>query len=67
MKVDLTNNFGEYNIILKNVKKENQFIIYLKHMCRTLKLKLEPKKISKRNGKIILYSYVYSIVVCVEK
>ncbi len=62
MKIDLTNNFGSFNVVLKNIKKESYVIVYLKHMCRTLNSKLKPKKMSKREGKIITNNYLYSIV-----
>ncbi len=61
MKVDLTNYFGSFSIILKKIKKENYILVYLKHMCKVLNFKLKPSKVGKRNGKIVLASYYYSI------
>lgn len=62
MKVDLTNYFGSFSIILKNIKKESRMLVYLKHMCKHLNFKLKPSRVGKRNGNVSVALYFYSVV-----
>lgn len=41
----LEDQFGKYSIVLRNIKKEHRFLVYLKHMCNNINLNLKTSKI----------------------
>lgn len=61
MKDELEEKFGKFSSILNNIKKKNMQLVYLKHMCSSLKLRLISSRTSKREGKKVIAFTMYSI------
>ncbi len=61
MKNTLEQYFDKYSIVLRNIKKEHMFLVYLKHMCSKINLNFKSSRTSSREKKNVVSYVVYSI------